>query len=220
MKVKKTLAILEILCPAFFAAESEDGSIKYNTPTGHLLYLPRNLRALYYVIWSPDNDVLSATEKMIRFFINIILSAAFLPLTIVIWTISQLVFAMHYDHRQKIKGKRSCLLMKYLGMVLLIGSLIAMMIHYGISKEDIYIDLTPAVNNIASVPEPESKPDRVVVRKNKILVDTESGHKQSNASDDCDSSTTVEPEPEITTAATTSEIVNLEDGYTIKRKER
>lgn len=217
MKVKKTLAILEILCPAFFAAEAEDGSIKYNTPTGHLLYLPTNIIRLYYAIWSPDNDVLTATEKMVRLFINLALSIAFLPLTIVVWIISQLVFAMHYDHRQKIKGRKSCLLMKYLAMLILIGSLFAMMIHYSISKEDIYIDLTPAV---ASMPEPESESDKVVVRKNKRLVDTESGHKQSNDSEDCISSTSVEPEPEITTAATTSEIVNPEAGYTIKRKER
>lgn len=178
MKVKKTLAILEILCPAFFAAESEDGSIKYNTPTGHLLYLPRNLRALYYAIWSPDNDVLTATEKMIRFFINIILSAAFLPLTIVIWTISQLVFAMHYDHRQKNKREEVLLTPE----IFRYGTVNWKLNSYDDTlwnlKEDIYIDLTPAINNISSMLEPESKPDRVVVRKIKYLwtlkVDTNS----------------------------------------------
>lgn len=214
--MKKTLAILEILCPAFYKADDGKGNVDYNTPAGRLLFIPKPISRAYRNIWSQKgND----NEKLITFVFNVITSALLFPVAAVSWIISQFVFAMHYDHKQRRKGKKSHLMLAYTSMGILILSLIVMSIDYSINKESRYIDLTPKV--FASFgTETESTPERIIVRKAR-LVDTESGHKQSSDSDDCISSTSVEPEPEITTAITTQEvIVNEEDGYSIRRKQR
>lgn len=228
MNVKKTLAILEILCPMFRNAEGKNGSVNYNTPEGHLLFLPEQAKIVFRAIWCPDNEVLNATERLFRFIINMIFTLALMPVMLVIWIISQLVFAMHYDHKQREHGSKSYLMLMYSTLTILFISLIAMTINYYQNKEPISIDLTQQVLsgiNLESEPEPKRNIIRTYKEEDNFLVVTESEHKQSSDSDGCSSSAIAEPEPELTISDTIPEPEsNLEaesnDDYTVKRKVR
>ena len=158
--LKKTLQILDIICPAFSRkVRTVDGGVDSTTPSGYAVWFGSRCFNLLDAIWH-ESEEREKVDDVFKFFANLILSIIVFPFAVVVWVIGNLIFSIHYDKKNK-----THLFWLYSFTAALIVALCVMVIDYetnGKIQDNINASLASMADSFKPV---EEEPERNIVRE-------------------------------------------------------
>lgn len=99
--LKKTLQILDIICPAFSRkVRTADGGVDSTTPSGYAVWFGSRCFNIMESIWH-ESEEREKVDDVFKFFANLVLSIIVFPFAFVIWGIGNLIFSIHYDKKNQ-----------------------------------------------------------------------------------------------------------------------
>lgn len=99
--LKKTLQILDIICPAFSRkVRTADGGVDSTTPSGYAVWFGSRCFNIMEAIWH-ESEEREKVDDVFKFFANLVLSIIIFPFAFVVWGIGNLIFSIHYDKKNK-----------------------------------------------------------------------------------------------------------------------
>lgn len=158
--LKKTLQILDIICPAFSRkVRTADGGVDSTTPSGYAVWFGSRCFNLLDAIWH-ESEEREKVDDVFKFFANLVLSIIIFPFAFVVWGIGNLIFSIHYDKKNK-----THLFWLYSFTAALIVALCVMVIDYetnGKIQDNINASLASMADSFKPV---EEEPERNIVRE-------------------------------------------------------
>ena len=157
MNLKKTLQILDIICPAFSRkVRTADGGVDSTTPSGYAVWFGSRCFNIVDAIWH-ESEEREKVDDVFKFFANLILSIIVFPFAFIVWGIGNLIFSIHYD-----KKNRTHLFWLYSFTAALIVALCVMVADYEMNGK-ITDNINTSINSVEEAFRP-STPERNVSR--------------------------------------------------------
>ena len=157
--LKKTLQILDIICPAFSRkVRTADGGVDSTTPSGYAVWFGSRCFNIMESIWH-ESEEREKVDDVFKFFANLVLSIIVFPFAFVVWGIGNLIFSIHYD-----KKNQTHLFLLYSFTAALILALCVMVVDYetnGKIQDNINASLASVTNCFRT----EEEPDRNIARE-------------------------------------------------------
>lgn len=158
--LKKTLQILDIICPAFSRkVRTADGGVDSTTPSGYAVWFGSRCFNIVESIWH-ESEEREKVDDVLKFFANLVLSIIVFPFAFVVWGIGNLIFSIHYDRRNQ-----THLFWLYSFTAALIVALCVMVIDYesnGKIQDNINASLASMADSLKPV---EEEPERNIARE-------------------------------------------------------
>lgn len=163
--LKKTLQILDIICPAFSRkVRTADGGVDSTTPSGYAVWFGSRCFNIMESIWH-ESEEREKVDDVFKFFVNLVLSIIVFPFAFVVWGIGNLIFSIHYD-----KKNQTHLFLLYSFTAALILALCVMVVDYetnGKIQDNINASLA-SVTDCFKTEEPERNIAREVTDESEI----------------------------------------------------
>lgn len=202
--LKKTLQILDIICPAFSRkVRTADGGVDSTTPSGYAVWFGSRCFNLLDAIWH-ESEEREKVDDVFKFFANLILSIIVFPFAFVVWGIGNLIFSIHYDKKNK-----THLFWLYSFTAALIVALCVMVIDYetnGKIQDNINASLASMADSFKPV---EEEPERNIMRE--IVDESEENFEVVETERVISREVSEEPEEEIVVSEESIEEIPEED---------
>lgn len=157
--LKKTLQILDIICPAFSRkVRTADGGVDSTTPSGYAVWFGSRCFNIMESIWH-ESEEREKVDDVLKFFANLVLSIIVFPFAFVVWGIGNLIFSIHYD-----KKNQTHLFLLYSFTAALIVALCVMVIDYETDGK-IQNNINASLASVTDCFRAEEEPDRNIARE-------------------------------------------------------
>lgn len=157
--LKKTLQILDIICPAFSRkVRTADGGVDSTTPSGYAVWFGSRCFNIMESIWH-ESEEREKVDDVLKFFANLVLSIIVFPFAFVVWGIGNLIFSIHYD-----KKNQTHLFLLYSFTAALIVALCVMVIDYETDGK-IQNNINASLTSVTDCFRAEEEPDRNIARE-------------------------------------------------------
>jgi len=157
--LKKTLQILDIICPAFSRkVRTADGGVDSTTPSGYAVWFGSRCFNIMESIWH-ESEEREKVDDVFKFFANLVLSIIVFPFAFVVWGIGNLIFSIHYD-----KKNQTHLFLLYSFTSALILALCVMVVDYETNGK-IQDNINASLASVTDCFRTEEEPDRNITRE-------------------------------------------------------
>lgn len=157
--LKKTLQILDIICPTFSRrVRTADGGVDSTTPSGYAVWFGSRCFNIIGAMWH-ESEEREKVDDVFKFFANLILSIIVFPFAFVVWGIGNLIFSIHYDKRNQ-----THLFWLYSFTAALIVALCVMVIDYE-SNGKIQENINASIASVTDCFKTEEPEERSVTRE-------------------------------------------------------
>lgn len=157
--LKKTLQILDIICPAFSRkVRTADGGVDSTTPSGYAVWFGSRCFNIVESIWH-ESEEREKVDDVLKFFVNLVLSIIVFPFAFVVWGIGNLIFSIHYD-----KKNQTHLFLLYSFTAALILALCVMVVDYETNGK-IQDNINASLASVTDCFKTEEEPDRNIARE-------------------------------------------------------
>lgn len=157
--LKKTLQILDIICPAFSRkVRTADGGVDSTTPSGYAVWFGSRCFNIVESIWH-ESEEREKVDDVLKFFANLVLSIIVFPFAFIVWGIGNLIFSIHYD-----KKNQTHLFLLYSFTAALILALCVMVVDYETNGK-IQDNINASLASVTDCFRTEEEPDRNIARE-------------------------------------------------------